>query len=474
MKKTAISLLLTLACAFSVQAESSREVLSLIDKVNDYWQAHNAPNKRAFWDHAAYYTGNMEAYRLMGKAQWYQYSDQWCRHNDWKGAKSNDKRNWKYQWYGEGDDFVLFGDWQICFQTYIDMYNLVPTDYKVARAKEVMAYECQMQDNKFWWWADALYMVMPVMTKMYRLTNNEMYLDKLYENFLWSDSLMWDAEAQLYYRDGKYIWPKVKTSCDGGKSFWARGDGWVLAGLAKVLADMPRDYRNRDIFVQRFQQLAEGVARCQQAEGYWSRSMLCEGDAPGPETSGTAFFCYGLEWGVNHGYLNKNTYGPVIERAWNYLRSKALQPDGSIGFVQPIGEKPDPTKIVDSHSQAPFGTGAWLLAACERVRYLDETCSHGVKPGAPQIAPQSRRTIITVENPTDDNRQDVVEVDAQQIFDKLKIGGGRQFIVLDGDAVEQPYQITSDGKLLIQVFLAPHSSATFTLVTVNQKSIVWT
>ena len=462
MKKTAISLLLALACAFSVQAESSREVLSLIDKVNDYWQAHNAPNKRAFWDHAAYYTGNMEAYRLMGKAQWYQYSDQWCRHNDWKGAKSNDKRNWKYQWYGEGDDFVLFGDWQICFQTYIDMYNLVPTDYKVARAKEVMAYECQMQDNKFWWWADALYMVMPVMTKMYRLTNNEMYLDKLYENFLWSDSLMWDAEAQLYYRDGKYIWPKVKTSCDGGKSFWARGDGWVLAGLAKVLADMPRDYRNRDIFVQRFQQLAEGVARCQQAEGYWSRSMLCEGDAPGPETSGTAFFCYGLEWGVNHGYLKKNTYGTVIERAWNYLH-------GSIGFVQPIGEKPDPTKIVDSHSQAPFGTGAWLLAACERVRYLDETCSHGVKPGAPQIAPQSRRTTITVENPTDDNRQDVVEVDAQQVFDKLKIGGGRQFIVLDGDAVEQPYQITSDGKLLIQVFLAPRSSATFTLVTGEPK-----
>ena len=92
-----------------------------------------------------------------------------------------------------------------------------------------------------------------------------------------------------------------------------------------------------------------------------------------------------------------------------------------------------------------------------------------MKPGAPQIAPQSRRTTITVENPTDDNRQDVVEVDAQQIFDKLKIGGGRQFIVLDGDAVEQPYQITSDGKLLIQVFLAPHSSATVTLVTGEPK-----
>ena len=465
--KTIRPLLLTaqLVLSSSLRAENSREVLSLVEKVNNYWQAKNTPYVRAFWDHAAYYTGNMEAYRLLGRAEWYQYSDRWCRHNEWKGARSNDKRQWKYQWYGEGQDFVLFGDWQICFQTYIDMYHLVPTDYKVARAREVMSYECSLQDNKFWWWADALYMVMPVMTKMYRLTGEEQYLDKLYQNFLWSDSLMWDSEAQLYYRDGKYIWPKVTTSCDGGKSFWARGDGWVLAGLAKVLADMPRDYRHRDIFVQRFQQLAEGVARCQRPNGYWSRSMLCEGDAPGPETSGTAFFCYGLEWGVNHGYLDRGKYAPVIERAWNYLSTVALQSDGSIGYVQPIGEKPDPTKIVDAHSQAPFGTGAWLLAACERVRYLDQTACPGVKEGAPQIADQPRRATLTVTNPSDSQRQDVVETPAQPLFDKLGIGGGRQFVVLDGDGVEQPYQLTRDGKLLLQVFLAPGASATFTLVT---------
>ncbi len=448
-----------------MQAEDAREVLASIEKVNDYWQGHNSPYKRAFWDNAAYYTGNMEAYRLTGKAAYYQYSDRWCRHNEWRGARSNNKRNWKYQWYGEGDDFVLFGDWQICFQTYVDMYNLVPAEYKVARAKEVMGYECSLQDNKFWWWADALYMVMPVMTKMYLLTGEEIYLDKLTENFLWSDSLMWDAEAQLYYRDGKYIWPKVKTACDGGKSFWARGDGWVLAGLAKVLADMPRDYKNRDIFVTRFRQLAEGVARAQRPDGYWSRSMLCEDDAPGPETSGTAFFCYGLEWGVNHGYLDKAKYGGTIEKAWKYLSTVALQGDGSIGYVQPIGEKPDPTKIVDAKSQAPFGTGAWLLAACERVRYLDATASAEHKPGAPALADNPRSFTLTVTNPSDDNRQDVVELDAKEVFRKLKIGGGRQFIVLDGDRVEQPYQLTHDGKVLIQVFVAPQGKAAFTLTT---------
>lgn len=433
----------------NVSAETSEEVLGLIVKANDYWQANNSPYCRGFWDNAAYFTGNMEAYRMTGKAEYYQYSDKWCRHNEWKGAKSNDKQNWKYQWYGEGDDFVLFGDWQICFQTYIDMYNLVPAEYKVARAKEVMGYECDMTDNKFWWWADALYMVMPVMTKMYKLTGEMRYLDKLYENFLWSDSLMWDAEAQLYYRDGKYIWPKVKTSCDGGKSFWARGDGWVLAGLAKVLADMPKDYKGYPFFLQRYQQLAEGVARCQQADGYWSRSMLCEGDAPGPETSGTAFFCYGLEWGVNNGLLDKSKYESTIESAWNYLKGTALQADGSIGYVQPIGEKPDPTKIVDSRSQAPFGTGAWLLAACERVRYLDAKANGKVE--------------VKVSNQTSLNRQDVVELDAKSVYSKLGIGGGRQFVVRNADNVEVPYQITSDGKILIQAFVRPQSSAVYTI-----------
>lgn len=457
-----LTMMVLLPCSIAAQGETSAQVLKKIEKVNDYWQANNSPQCRAFWDNAAYFTGNMEAYRLTGKAQYYEYSEKWCRHNNWMGATSNDKSRWRYKTYGEGNDFVLFGDWQICFQTYIDMYNLVPADYKVARAIEVMSHECSMEDNKFWWWADALYMVMPVMTKMYLLTGEVKYLDKLHENFLWSDSLMWDKEAQLYYRDGKYIWPKVTTACDGGKSFWARGDGWVLAGLAKVLADMPRDYQHRPIFVQRFQQLAEGVARCQQPGGYWSRSMLCEDDAPGPETSGTAFFCYGLLWGVNHGYLDKAQYAPVIEKAWNYLSTKALQADGSISYVQPIGEKPDPTKIVDARSQAPFGTGAWLLAACERVRYLDGTASQQPLQGAPRTADGKSMT-VTVSNPTAHDRCDVVELSADAVFSALGIAGGRQFLVLDGDNVERPYQLTHDGKVLFQAFVAPLKTATFTL-----------
>ena len=34
--------------------------------------------------------------------------------------------------------------------------------------------------------------------------------------------------------------------------------------------------------------------------------------APGPETSGTAFFTYGMLWGVNDGILDCKTYMKII------------------------------------------------------------------------------------------------------------------------------------------------------------------
>lgn len=360
--------LFPLTCAFAKPSEAEK-VRQIIDKVNQHWQAENPPEVRAFWDNAAYHTGNMEAYYLTGNPAYRAYSEAWATHNEWKGAKSNNRSTWKYS-YGETDEYVLFGDWQVCFQTYIDLYQLDPDDRKIRRAREVMEYEMSTPRHDYWWWSDGLYMVMPVMTKLYKLTHNPLYLDKLYEYITYSDSIMFDPEENLYYRDAKYVYPKHK-SLNGKKDFWARGDGWVLAGLAKVLKDLPADYAHRRFFIEKYQKMAQAVAAIQQPEGYWTRSMMDPEHAPGPETSGTAFFTYGLLWGVNHGYLDETTYMPVISKAWTYLSETALQKDGSVGYVQPIGEKAIPGQVVDAKSTANFGVGAFLLAACEYVRYLE-------------------------------------------------------------------------------------------------------
>ena len=237
----------------------------------------------------------------------------------------------------------MFGDWQICFQTYADLYNLLPDDKRIRRAKEVMEYQMSTPQNDYWWWADGLYMVMPVMTKMYKITQNPKYLDKLYDYILVSDSIMLDNEEGLYYRDAKYVYPKHK-SANGKKDFWARGDGWVLAGLAKVLKDLPADYKHRKFFEDKYKKLADAVVATQQPGGYWSRSMMDEEHAPGYETSGTAFFTYGLLWGVNNGYLTDPKYLEAAKKGWEYLSKVALQKDGSVGYVQPIGEKAIPAR----------------------------------------------------------------------------------------------------------------------------------
>ena len=73
---------------------------------------------------------------------------------------------------------------------------------------------------------------------------------------------------------------------------------------------------------------------------------------------------------MNNGFLDKATYQPILEIACKYFTEVALQPDGKVGYVQPIGEKAIPGQVVDANSTSNFGVGAFLLAACEMYRFL--------------------------------------------------------------------------------------------------------
>ncbi|MDN3667554.1 glycoside hydrolase family 88 protein [Algibacter miyuki] len=350
---------------------SKAEVVSIINKVNQHWQKTHPEQDRAFWNPAAYHTGNIEAYKITGNQDFLDYSIAWAEKNEYQGAKSNDETEWKYS-YGESDEYVLFGDWQICFQTYIDIYNLEgqKNPEKIKRAIQVMEHQMSTSVNDYWWWADGLYMVMPVMTKLYNVTGNNLYLEKLNTYLLYANSIMYDRSAQLYFRDAKYVYPKHK-SVNGKKDFWARGNGWVFAGLAKVIQDLPADSNYREDYVKRFQAMAKSLKKSQQPHGYWTRSILDPAHAPGPETSGTAFFTYAYLWGINNGILNDKVYLPVVKKSWEYLSKTALQSNGTVGYVQPIGERAIPGQVVDVNSTADFGVGAFLLAAAELYRYVE-------------------------------------------------------------------------------------------------------
>jgi rhamnogalacturonyl hydrolase YesR len=232
-----------------------------------------------------------------------------------------------------------------------------------------MEYEMSTPKDDYWWWADGLYMAMPVMTKLYKITGNKLYLQKLYDYFLFAKELMYDSESGLFYRDAKYIYPKHTTNA-GLKDFWSRGNGWVFAGLVKVLQDLPATDIHRKEYIQIYRAMAKALKNSQQPKGHWTRSLLDVNQSPGFETSGTAFFTYGFLWGINNGILERDSYASVMDKSWQYLFEIAIQADGKIGYVQPVGERADQHTDIGSETTANFGVGAFLLAASEMVRYL--------------------------------------------------------------------------------------------------------
>ena len=83
-----------------------------------------------------------------------------------------------------------------------------------------------------------------------------------------------------------------------------------------------------------------------------------------PETSGSAFFCYAMAWGLNNKVLAPARFLPVVRRAWQGLLS-AVDPDGRLGWVQLVGREPAYVFKQNTHE---YGTGAFLLAAEQMLR----------------------------------------------------------------------------------------------------------
>lgn len=365
-------------------------VKQLIQNVNDAYQSAHPYNRRSFWDYAVYHTGNMAAYKYTGKRDYLDYSINWGEYNNWYGSTGDNPARWRYS-YGEGSNYALFGDWQCCFQTYVDIYfDELQADEQgqgrwsdselervVSRAKFVMDYMMKSDTVDYWWWCDALYMAMPVMTKMWRLTGDKGYLTKMRQCFDYSRNLMYDEENHLFFRDAGYIYPAHQTT-RGLPDYWSRGNGWVVAGLARVLSELPADHADRSYYAEVFKDMCTAAIDCQVSEGFWPESLADSLYARCRESSGTCLFAYGMLWGMNNGLLEEADFMPTVSRAWHYLTQIALQPDWTVGYMQPIGAAANENAQLYPSNVTQFGTGAFLLAASEMGRFIEKNHYNGI------------------------------------------------------------------------------------------------
>ena len=210
-----------------------------------------------------------------------------------------------------------------------------------------------------WCWCDALFMAPPAWIALTKATGDDRYLAHADSEYWASTDYLYDRGEHLFYRDGRYI---SQRDAQGRKIFWGRGNGWVFAGLARILTDLPAHHPSRPRYEALFKQMAARLVSLQGHSGYWPVSLLEPQDSP--ETSGTGFFVYGLAWGVNHGLLPERRYRQSIHRGWRALVA-AVGPDGKLGWVQRIGAQPDQVSADDTQL---YGVGAFLLAASEVSR----------------------------------------------------------------------------------------------------------
>ncbi len=324
-----------------------KNVSHAIEKVADWELARAEPHFDQDWTFAALYTGFMAVPKAANGEKYEKAMMQMAQKFNWQPGPR----------VGVADDMAIG-------QTYLSLYLRHHDPAMIGPIRQRGDAVMALPDNPekpLWWWCDALFMAPPVFTKLSQAAGDRKYLDFMDHEWWITSGLLYSPSNHLFFRDKTFL---DKHEANGSSIFWSRGNGWVFAGLAKVLAEMPQDYPSRAKYVAQFKEMAEEIAGLQGADGLWRPGLLDAAAYPLPENSGSAFFTFGFAYGINSGILERAKYQPVVQSAWKGLLSHIYQ-DGRLGCIQPIGAAPGDYSAASNYV---FGTGAFLLAGSEVYR----------------------------------------------------------------------------------------------------------
>ncbi len=308
------------------------------------------------WTRGVYYEGLMALYGIWPKEEYYQYAYDWAEYHKWGFRNGSANRN--------ADDYCAA-------QTYIDLYELQPEPKKLKSTHATINMLLNTPQLDDWSWIDAIQMGIPVFAKLGVLEKDERYFEKMYDMYMFTrnshgDNGLFNPEDGLWWRDGDFDPPY--TEPNGEDCYWSRGNGWVIAALAKTLSIIPENAPHREQYISDLQVMAKALVKVQRKDGFWNVSLHDPGNYGGKETSGTSLFIYAMAYGVNSGILDKDEYLPVIKKSWNAMVSKALHENGFLGYLQSTGKEPKEGQPL-SYDKVPdfedYGLGCFLLAGSE-------------------------------------------------------------------------------------------------------------
>lgn len=336
------------------------------------WQEANPIFTKAptDWTNGAYYVGVVKAHEATKNMEYLGALKSMAIRNNWK------------PW----ERFYHADDMNICY-SYLYLNTLGETNVDLAPTSAIIKdhlykpyawkngenanlkgnKETEIKEKILWWWCDALFMAPPVIIIYSKQMKDPSYLEEMDKYFAQAYELLYDKKAHLFSRDARFLLTGKANDIiekNGEKVFWSRGNGWVLAGLALMLTDLPKDYPTRKFYENLFIEMAEQIKILQPTDGLWRTSLLSPESFDHGEVSGSGFFTFALAWGINNGILNKASYTPIVLKAWEAILA-CQQENGKVGWVQNIGANPMPAGV---NSWQNFGTGAFLMAGSEIIK----------------------------------------------------------------------------------------------------------
>ncbi|MDP0501457.1 MAG: BNR-4 repeat-containing protein [Verrucomicrobiota bacterium JB022] len=328
------------------------EILPILERVTEWQFAFDYQRDPRGWEIAPFYIGALEAARYTASERIEGELQRRFEKMGWKPAPR------PYH----ADDYAVI-------QAYAELGRRMD---EPATMKPSLAYLDNIIENPSpallewgtphvddrWSWCDALFMGPASLLDAYLLTGDERYLEFANREWWATTDFLFSPVDGFYARDQSYL--DVREP-NGQNIYWSRGNGWVAAGLARVLARFPKDHQDYPRYVALYQRMMIAVLAAQQPDGLWRPGLLAPDSHQAREVSGSAFYTFALAWGVNHGLLDREATLPAIRRAWNAMTA-CVREDGKVEHIQPIGAAPE--GFDPSHTDA-FGVGAFLLAGSE-------------------------------------------------------------------------------------------------------------
>lgn len=215
-------------------------------------------------------------------------------------------------------------------------------------------------------WLDDLYMGVPALAQMGKLTGDQKYFDDAVKQIEQFSARMFNKEK------GVYMHGWVQGMQEHPEFHWGRANGWAILAMCELLDVLPENYPGRNNILEQLKAHVRGLAACQSGKGFWHQ-LLDRNDSY-LETSATAIYTYCIAHAINNGWIDAAAYGPVAALGWAAVSIKV----NSSGQVEDVcvgtGMGFDPAFYYyrPVNVYAAHGYGPVLLAGAEMIELLKE------------------------------------------------------------------------------------------------------